>query len=85
MAVSKNVMMERIQKKFALNAVDATDFYGYESDGIWIRDDICTEKTGFYNYADGTMDDSNVLNKFLNKAGWFAEPYDSETIMLYKM
>ena len=83
--MKKQVLIDRIRSKFNLNAVDATEFYGYDSDGIWIRDDICREETGYYNYADGTMDDSNVLNKFLAKAGWFAEPYDGETIMLYKV
>ena len=82
--MTKKTLMKKLQEKFGLNAVCASEFYGRESDGIWIRDDICKESTGWYNYADETMNPENVLNKFINGAGWHAEPYDSETIMIYR-
>ena len=28
--------------------------------------------------------DDNILNKFLSLHGWYAEPYDAETIFFYK-
>ena len=77
-------MIKQIENKFKLNAVPRSDFDGVESDGIWIRDDICKESTDFYNYAEDTMNDDNILNKFLSANGWYAQPYDAETIMLYE-
>ena len=83
-------MIKELESKFKLNAVprfefDATLIDGKEPQGIWIRDDICKESTGFYNYAEDTMNDSNILNQFLSSKGWYAEPYDAETIMIYEI
>jgi hypothetical protein len=75
-------MIEAIHKKFNLKGVPSEDFNGHKG-GIWICDDICKDETDFYDYAEGTMDDNNKLNQFLAKNGWHAEPYDSETIMLW--
>ena len=79
-----NTMIKNLRSKFDLNAVDSAEFDG-RSGGIWIRDDICKEETGFYAYAEGTLDDDNVLNKYLSKQGWYAEAYDNETIMMYNV
>ena len=76
-------MLDALYKKFNLNAVPSEDFDGHKG-GIWIRDDICKEETDFYPYAEGTMDADNKLNQFLAENGWFAEPHDSETIMIWK-
>lgn len=77
-----DAMLDALYKKFNLNAVPSEDFDGHKG-GIWIRDDICKKETDFYPYAEGTMDESNVLNQFLSENGWFAEPHDSETIMIW--
>ena len=82
--MQQDVMINALQDRFKLNAVPRSDFDGVESDGIWIRDDICKESTDFYNYAEDTMNDDNILNKFLSLHGWYAEPYDAETIFFYK-
>ena len=82
--MTKKELMKQLKEVFGLNAVCASEFYGRDSDGIWIRDDICKESTDYYNYADDTMNEYNVLNQFLYEAGWHAEPYDSETIMIYQ-
>jgi hypothetical protein len=78
-------MIKQLESKFKLNAVPRMEFDGVDSEGIWIRDDICKESTGFYRYAEDTMNDDNILNKFLSKNGWYAEPYDAETIMMYEV
>ena len=75
-------LMQAVRERFDLNVVSTVEWNG-RAGGIWVRDDICKESTDWYNYADGTMDDENPLNKMLAQAGWFAEPYDSETIMFY--
>lgn len=83
MATAQKTMIRILGEKFNLNAVSREEFDG-SPNGIWIRDDICKPETDYYGYANGTMDDENILNRFLASKGWFAEPYDSETIMLYK-
>ena len=79
-----NTMIKNLRSKFDLNAVDSAEFDGRDG-GIWIRGNICNEATGYYNYANETMNDENVLNKYLKKHGFFAEAYDSETIMMYNI
>jgi hypothetical protein len=74
--------MKHLETKFNLNT-DTTESFNGHKGGIWIRDDIANKETEYYNYAEGTSVENNILNKFLAKNDWFAEPYDSETIMLY--
>jgi hypothetical protein len=81
--MKRETMMKNLLKKFNLNAVPAEDFYGdSRSTGIWIRGSICKAETDWYNYAEATMEE-NRLNDYLKKNGWYAEPYDAETIMLW--
>jgi hypothetical protein len=77
-------LIEELSENFNLNVHPSEEFNG-SIGGIWIRDDICKHETDYYNYAEGTMDEDNVLNQFLSKNGWFAEPYDSETIMIFEI
>jgi len=80
--MNRDTLINKLSKEFNLNAVPSEEFNGSEN-GIWIRDDICKPETNYYPYAEGTMDDTNKLNQFLAANGWFAEPYDSETITLW--
>lgn len=82
--MNRNILIEKLNNDFNLNAVPSEEFDSSSVGGIWIRDDICKPETDFYPYAEGTMNESNKLNKFLDNAGWFAEPYDSETIMIFE-
>jgi len=82
--MKRSTLIRNLQDTFNLNAVASEEFESDSWGGIWIRDDICKPETGFYPYADGTSQD-NELNDFLRKAGWFAEPHDSETIMLWEV
>jgi len=87
--MNQETLIKNLETKFKLNAVprfefDATLIDGKEPQGIWIRDDICKESTEYYRYAEDTMNDNNILNKYLKQHGWYAEPYDAETIMLYQ-
>jgi len=43
--MKRETLIKNLNKRFGLSAVDASKFYGRESDNIWINDDICTEKT----------------------------------------
>jgi len=81
--MKREQLIDALAEKFCLNCVPSEEFDG-RTGGVWVRDDICKQETDWYNYADGTMEE-NDLNRFLRKAGWTAEPYDSETIMLYRI
>ena len=81
-STNQEKMLKEIKAKFDLNVVCATEFYGVATDSIWVKDDICKESTEYYRYADGCLDD-NKLNRFLEKNGWYAEPYDNETVMFH--
>lgn len=87
-SMKRDALIKNLHNKFNLNAVYAGEFYGYPADGssdkgIWIRDDICKKETGWYNYANDTMDMDNILNQYLRKHGWHTEAHDAETIMIY--
>ena len=83
--MKRDTLIKNLRNKFNLNAVYSGEFYGDGSPdkGIWIRDNICKEETGWFDYANDTMNFSNVLNQYLNKHGWYTEPHDAETIMIY--
>ena len=82
--LNRNAMIESLKSNFNLSSKPAEDFYADDTidTGLWINDDICKPETDYYNYADGTLE-NNKLNDFLKKNGWFAEPYDGETIMIW--
>lgn len=80
--MKRDTLIKNLNSKFNLNAVPSEEWDGNPG-GIWIRDDICRPETDYYPYADGTMED-NRLNRYLRKAGWFAEPYDGETIFIWR-
>jgi len=82
--MKRETMMKNLSNKFKLNAVGAEEFFGEgrSGTGIWIRGNICKVETGWYNYAEATMEE-NKLNDYLKKNGWYAEPYDAETIMMF--
>ena len=84
LAIPEDLMIVKLQEQFNLNAVPMEEWDG-STGGIWIRDDICKKETGYYRYAEDTMNDSNILNQFLSSNGYFAEPYDAETIMVYEI
>ena len=74
----------QLKSKFNLSTRPAEEFYGHslESVGLWINDNICKKETDYYDYANGTLD-NNKLNDYLESNGWYAEPYDSETIFVW--
>ena len=77
-------LCEKAIERFGLNFVSSEEWDGHPG-GIWVRDDICTESTDYYRYAEGTFDHDNVLNKFMREHGFYAEPYDSETIFFWRI
>ena len=83
--MKRSTLMRTLQEKFNLNAVPSEEFERDSWGGIWIRDDICKPETDWYQYANDTANDNNKLNKFLATVGWFAEPYDNMTILMWEV
>lgn len=77
---SKNQVMKDLAKKFNLEVVDASEFYGYQNFGIWIRDGIYDLNYGIEHNLRARP---HPLNDYVDEAGWFIEPYDSETFLVY--
>ena len=79
--MNRDDLMAELVERYTVNAVPSEEFNG-NGGGIWLRDDVW----GKLSYdADDTLNDDHVFNAYLKAAGWFAEPYDSETIFLYPL
>lgn len=85
--IEKKELLNKLEEA-GFNVADASDFYSRETDGIWFK----TGKTDaarkmLYNELswDYGLEDTNPITDFLAPFGWFAEPYDSETLMAYKI
>lgn len=79
---TENQIIKLLDKNFNLNVVPRKEFDGGR--GLWVKDNICKPETDYYNYLSATLQD-NRLNTFLSDCGWYAEAYDAETIMLYRI
>jgi len=71
------------------NATPMSEFYDDDSTGIWIRGSEYSYK-GTLSYErllfEYYLDDEAVhpdLKEIIEDAGWFWEPYDAGTLMLY--
>ena len=82
--MNRDKLAAQLKSKFNLSTRPAEEFYGHslESVGLWINDNVCKKETDYYDYADGTLE-NNKLNDYLEAKGWYAEPYDAETIMVW--
>jgi hypothetical protein len=76
----RQTLMNAIKTKFDLDCVAATQFYGRESTGIWIKDDV--SRIG-YSYPESPCDEAHPLNVLVSSKGWYVSPYDAETMMLH--
>jgi len=75
-------LMKLLEKKFNLTVGTSEEFYGEDSvGGIWIRDGLCTELTDYFDYEIGI--EGNILNEFIKSQGWFIEPNDADTMLLW--
>ncbi len=71
------------------NATPMSEFYDDDSTGIWIRGSeydfkgsLPYERLLFEYYLDDDAVHPDLL-KIIEDAGWFWEPYDAGTLMLY--
>ena len=71
------------------NATPLAEFYGDDSKGIWIRGSEYSFQGSldyerllfeYYDFEDQVHPD---LLEIIEDAGWFYEPYDAGTLMLY--
>lgn len=87
-------LINRLNNQFGLNATTADEFYGRVTDGIWVRNEgkvMPGDMPAFDSNA--TEYDPNEelyrmgvaleVDEVLTDAGWYAEPYDSGTWMIW--
>ena len=87
----KEVRLIKVINKLIPEArpVPMSEFYDDDSyEGIWFRgsEDVTEEGLCIFDcYSDNDTGGVHpVLNSILEEAGWYAEPYDSGTLMAYK-
>jgi hypothetical protein len=86
--LTENSLIKRINKLIPeAKAVKLSEFYGDDSKGIWFKGSEdhtpdyrrifdCYEEFGYMIHP--------KLEKILENSGWYAEPYDSGTLMAYE-
>lgn len=89
--MNKSVLIKKINKALPqAEAVDASEFYGEDRDGIWFKGSEATASDGFIifdyyeEFTQDTMGIHPTLYKILNEAGWYGEPYDAGTLMAWQ-
>jgi hypothetical protein len=76
-----NKMIAELASTWNLDAAPISEFYGHNKyKGIWIKNAYDANVS-----AETTLDSNHPFMLFVAARGFFAEPYDSETIMLYKV
>ena len=66
------------------NATPMSEFYDDDSIGIWIRGSEYLYKDRLlFEYYDFENQVHPELLKIIEDAGWYGEPYDAGTLMLY--
>jgi len=66
------------------NATPMSEFYDDDSIGIWIRGSEYSYKDRLlFEYYDFENQVHPELLKIIEDAGWYGEPYDAGTLMLY--
>lgn len=75
--MKRNKLMDELNKRFGMDAVDATLFYGYGSPGIWLRN-------ADFDADDVAWERKTESLEFIERNDWHIEPYDSETMIAYE-
>ena len=80
-------VIELLNKSFPeLNAVDSMEFY--DRSGMWFKgseDGVAPDGMPLFDYWNEERDVHIELSTMLHKYGYYAEPYDSGTLMAGKM
>ena len=65
-------------------ATDAIEFYGRKTSGIWLRgsESIAADYHSIFDYYNDCALHPKI-EKLIKKAGWYVEPYDAGTAILY--
>jgi hypothetical protein len=81
-------MIDKLNEEFVgLRATNHSYFTGEPkpSDGIWLKCLADLDSTVFTPWGDIETMEPNPMGKFLEARGWFMEPYDSMTVMAWRM
>jgi len=86
-------VIKEMKAKFNTECKPSSEFYGEPSKGIWVTGiGTLDDDNSAFDYASTdydfteevfTMGVHNTVNKYLEDAGYYAEPYDAGTWMLW--
>lgn len=88
-ALTKQELIDLLNEKYKeIGATDAAEFYGHESDGVWLKGTETQIINGHRVYDDNAFFQQDGVNPELESLfkenGWYGEPYDSGTLMVWK-
>jgi hypothetical protein len=81
-------VIKQLNKRFkGLKAVDGSEWTGNveDNDYIWLKGMYEQEETVHSPWGSIECMEPSPMNEFLQARGWFMEPYDSMTVMAYKI
>lgn len=83
--MEKQTLIDELNKAFpVVMAAPAEEFYGRDSCGIWLRGSEQTiDGVPVFDTYNDAQPVHRELERMINKAGWYWEPYDSGTLMVY--
>ena len=85
----KKEMIDFLNEKYSnIGAADASDFYGREANGIWLRGTESQIINGHRVYDEDMFFKEGGVNPeleaLLKEHGWYGEPYDSGTLFAWE-
>lgn len=83
MPMKRDDLIEYLNKKYPEIDADYSEDFGVSGGGIWLKgtEDMCWDSEILAFQTDATL---NEVNDFLSENGWFIEPYDHGTFMIWK-
>jgi len=93
MTTTRDEMMVLLKEKYPKMFLKTTEEFNNAENGIWTTSENASAKDGwplFNYYAEDIQEKRYIIGvhkeiyNFLDKHKWYAEWYDSETIMIWK-
>ncbi|MEZ8965505.1 hypothetical protein AB6E53_02340 [Vibrio breoganii] len=80
----RQAVMTRLMA-IGLEVADASLFYGRENSGIWIRQSTNRLADQYLWECQDKLGTEGKLSDLVAGMGWFIEPYDRESMFVYKV
>jgi len=80
-------LVKQLNKAFpGLEAVDYSEWDGQEKEaGVWLKGMAGLDSTRWSPWGSIECIEPSPMGEFLEARGWFLEPYDSHTVMAWRV